>query len=73
MIPFIKQRLATSVVNRIFNVYDGLPPRTKPGAPAAPDPLPEAPALDARLAAPQQPADADPQTADAISLAPLLK
>jgi len=72
MIPFRTQRLATSVVNRILDVYDGLPPRVPPGAPAAPDPLPAGPALEQKLGAPQSPVDADPQTANAIALAPLL-
>lgn len=74
MIPFRKQRLATSVTNRIFNIYDGLPPRAvAPGAPAAPEPLAEGAKLDATIAAPKPPVDADPQTADAIGMAPLLR
>jgi hypothetical protein len=73
MIQFRTQRLATSVVNRIMNVFDGLPPRVQPGMPAAPDVLPEGQLLDQQIYSPKQPADADPQTADAIGLAPLLK
>lgn len=73
MIPFRTQRLATSVTNRILNVYDGLPPRVQPGAPAAPEPLAEGAELDATIAAPKPPVDADPQTADAIGTAPLLR
>lgn len=69
MIPFRTQRLATSVVNRILDVYDGLPPRPGPGMLAAPDPLPQGAQLDAQLQAPAAPSEApDDQTAAAIAL-----
>jgi hypothetical protein len=73
VIPFRTQRVATSVVNRILNIRDGLEPVPSAGAPSAPDPLPEAAELDARIAAPKAPVDADPQTAAGIALGPLAK
>jgi len=72
MIPFRRQRLATSVTNRILDLYDGMPPRVVPGAPAAPEPLEEGAVVDAQLGAPKAPVDADPQTANAIATAPLV-
>ncbi len=68
MIPFRTQRLATSVVNRIMNVYAGINPPPQSGAPSAP----EAPALgaplDAALTSRQAPVDASPDTAEDVSL-----
>lgn len=55
MIPFRRQRLATSVVNRILNLYDELPRPQSLGDPAAPGPVPGGQQLDARLAAPTPP------------------
>jgi hypothetical protein len=73
MIPFRTQRLATSVVNRILNVYDGLPPRPTRPVPATPDPLPDAQAIEARLTQAQAtPVDAAPNLAQEISLRTLL-
>lgn len=73
MIPFRTQRMATSVTNRILAIHAGLPPRVEPGAPAAPDRLPEGDSLDARINSPKPPVDATPQEADALALAPLAK
>lgn len=73
MIPFRKQRMATSVVNRIMNVYAGVSEQAGSGVPAAPVPLGEGAALDMELEQPKPPVDADPQTASAIALAPLAK
>jgi hypothetical protein len=72
-IPFRTQRLATSVTNRIRAIYAGLPPRAEEGAPNAPEPLPEGANLQARIDAPKAPTDADPGTASAVALDPLLK
>jgi len=70
MIPFRTQRLATSVVNRILDIDAGLPPITAaPGIVAAPEPLQTGEDLDAKLAQPSAPVDADPQTAQDIALA----
>lgn len=71
MIPFRTQRLATSVVNRIMNVYEGIERRSKPGMPAAPAPM--GGELEAALAAPKPPVDADTATTEAVTLGPLLK
>ena len=71
MIPFRTQRLATSVTNRILNIYAGLPPPIAQGAPAAPEPLPEGAALDAAIQQPKPAVDADPATAAQIALQPL--
>jgi hypothetical protein len=73
MIPFRTQRLATSVTNRIMNIYDGVFPKAKPGAPAAPDSQLASAELAARMNAPKPPVDAPPQTAADIALAPLMK
>lgn len=72
MIPFRKQRLATSVVNRILNVADGIAPRGAEGAPAAPEPLASGAELEAQMAAPKPPVSADPETTEAVALAPLV-
>lgn len=71
MIPFRTQRLATSVVNRILNVYEGVAPKAAQGAPAAPAGM--GGELEAVLQAPKPPVDADPATAEAIALSPLAK
>lgn len=71
MIPFRTQRIATSVVNRILNVADGLQPVAQPGELAAPDPLPAANELEARLNAPKAPVDAPPAVAEDIALTSL--
>lgn len=71
MIPFRTQRLATSVVNRIMNVYEGLQPKTQPGVPAAPAPM--GGELDVALGAPKPAVDAAPDTAEAIALSGLVK
>lgn len=68
MIPFRTQRVATSVTNRILNVYRGLPPRQDGGELSAPAPLEEGAAVDQRLNAPKAPVDADPQTAEAVAI-----
>lgn len=68
MIPFRRQRLATSVVNRILDIYEGLQPPTQPGMPAVPTPLPEGQLIDQKLNQPVAPSTADSQTADAIAL-----
>ena len=73
MIPFRTQRLATSVTNRILNVYDGIFPKGKPGAPAAPDSQLANAELAAHMAAPKPPVDAPQQTAADIALAPLVQ
>ena len=74
MIPFRTQRLATSVVNRIIDVYDGMQPKpAEGGMPAAPDPLATGAVLDAKMAAPKAPVDADNATAQDIALAPIQK
>lgn len=73
MIPFRTQRLATSVVNRILNVADGVFPQPKPGAPAAPDSQLAAAELSARMSAPKPPVDAPAGTVEAVALAPLAK
>ena len=73
MIPFRTQRVATSVTNRILNIYAGLPPKPTPAEPSAPVPTPGGQELAAQLAAPKAPVDASPQDANAIGLAPLLK
>lgn len=73
MIPFRRQRLATSVTNRILNVYDGVFPKATPGAPAAPDSRLAAAELAARTGAPKPPVDAPQETAEEIALTPLLK
>lgn len=74
MIPFRRQRLATSVVNRIFNIYEGIQQMPKPSAvPAAPQALPEGGRLDAKLATAPQPVDADSATAAEIALSSLTK
>lgn len=73
MIPFRRQRVATSVVNRILNVYNHDLPPPALGNPSAPEPLPEGAQLEAQIAAPKPPTDADPQTASAVALGPLLK
>lgn len=72
-IPFRTQRLATSVTNRILQIYHGLPPRDVPGMPNAPGPLPEGGQLEASLQTPKEPVDADPGTANAIALSPLTR
>ncbi len=73
MIPFRTQRLATSVTNRILNIYHGLPPKAEAGDANAPEPNPEGTLVDQRIYAPKEPTDAAPQDANAIALAPLLK
>ena len=73
MIPFRTQRLATSVTNRILNIYAGLPPKAEPGEPNAPTPNPEGALVDQRIYAPKAPVDASPSDANAIGLAPLIK
>lgn len=73
MIPFRTQRLATSVTNRIMNVYDGVFPKANPGTPAAPDSQLASAELAARMSAPKAPVDAPQQTAEEIALAPLVK
>lgn len=73
MIPFRTQRMATSVVNRILDVYDGHIKTVTPGEPAAPMPLLEGAKLDGKIDQAQPPVDADPQTAQQIALAPLAK
>lgn len=73
MIPFRRQRLATSVTNRIMNVYDGVFPRTKSGAPAAPSSQLAGAELEATLSQPKPPVDAPQQTVADIALAPLAK
>lgn len=72
-IQFRRQRVATSVVNRILNVADGIFPKPAPGMLNAPDALPEGAQLEAQLAAPKAPVDADAQTANAVALGPLAK
>ena len=72
-IPFRTQRMATSVVNRILDVYDGLAPAPGSGTPAAPLPIPEGDALEQQIAAPKPAVDADPQTAEQIALASIIK
>lgn len=71
MIPFRTQRLATSVVNRILNVRDGINPQPAAGAPAAPNTVLQEQELAARVGAPKPAVDAAPETAEAIALAPL--
>ena len=68
MIQFRTQRLATSVVNRILNVHQGLPQRVTPGLPSSPEPLPQTEVLDAKLAKQKPPVDADQQTTEAVAL-----
>lgn len=70
-IPFRTQRLATSVVNRIMNVHDGINPPAPPGMPNAPDTGGPAAELAATVGAPKAPVDASPGTAEAVALAPL--
>lgn len=72
-IAFRTQRVATSVVNRILNVADGIFPKPAPGVVNAPTELPADQQLAAQLAAPKAPVDADPNTASAIALGPLAK
>jgi hypothetical protein len=72
-IPFRTQRIATSVTNRILQIYHGLPPRDVPGMPNAPGPLPQGGELEASMAAPKAPVDAAPEAADAIALSPLTR
>lgn len=72
MIPFRRQRLATSVVNRIMNMADGLAPAEALGAPAAPDTTGPQAELAANVTAPKAPVDAPQETAEAIALAPLV-
>lgn len=72
MIPFRTQRLATSVVNRILDIYDGLPPRVSPGMPAAPEPSSSGAQLEQQLQQPQPPVDAAPDIAQAIAIKPLV-
>lgn len=71
MIRFPRLHLATSVVNRILNVHDGIEAQRA----AATDRMPEDPeaaaegaALDQKLNAPQPPVTADDPTAAAIAL-----
>lgn len=73
MIPFRTQRLATSVVNRILNVADGVFPKSTPGMPAAPDGRLANAELAAHMSAPKPPVDAPQQTAADIAIAPLVK
>lgn len=73
MIPFRTQRMATSVVNRILDVYEGHVKTTAPGEPAAPAALLQGAELDSKINQQQPPVDADPQTAQQIALAPLAK
>lgn len=73
MIPFRTQRMATSVVNRILDVYDGHIKAVAPGEPAAPAPLLEGMKLTDKIDQAQPPVDADSQTAQQIALAPLAK
>jgi hypothetical protein len=73
MIPFRTQRLATSVVNRIMNVADGVFPKSAPGMPAAPDTSIANAELAANANEPKGPVDASQQTAAEIALAPLVR
>jgi len=75
MIQFRTQRMATSVVNRILNLYNGplKPETTEPGAPDAPAALPEGDALTRSMASPKPPTDATPAAAEEIALSPLVK
>jgi hypothetical protein len=74
-IPFRTQRLATSVVNRILNVADGIFPPQTPGGNTAPDPLMSGRVLDQELynTQPKAPTDAAPGEASQIALSPLVK
>jgi hypothetical protein len=72
-IAFRTQRVATSVVNRILNVAEGIFPKPTPGQLNAPGALPEGAQLDAQIGTPKAPVDADPNTASAIALGPLAK
>lgn len=73
MIPFRTQRMASSVVNRILDVYEGIAPAASSGAPAAPGIVTEGAELTAKLAEPKPAVDAEPAAAAAIALGPLAK
>lgn len=73
MIPFRTQRMATSVVNRILDVYDGHIATPPPGEPAAPTPLLEGQQLQKQIEAPKAPVDATPENAEQIALQGLAK
>jgi len=69
MIPFRTQRLATTVVNRILDLHEGIARPAEPGTPAAPSPLPQGLLIEQRLATPPAPVDApDQATADEVAL-----
>ena len=79
MIKFPKVHIATSVVNRILNIADGLE-QEAPGIaappPTVPDPTVEGQAIDAQLAAPISPnlpgLNQSPDPGATVSGAPLL-
>lgn len=71
MIKFPKLHIATSVVNRILNVHDGIEAQRATSTDRAPnDPMPavESAVLEQRLNAPQPEVTADDPTAAAIAL-----
>lgn len=68
MIPFRKQRLATTVTNRILNLANELPPISLPGAPAAPGPVPGGPELAAATQTPPEPVTAAPEVVEEVAL-----
>lgn len=73
MIKFPRVHIATSVVNRILAIAEGMDSLPSTGIPSTPEPLAEGDALDKALNTPPPPASADAETTKEIVLADLLK